>query len=177
MRNEDKFTEKVNLFFRIHPNDEPKRYKEFENIPNLHIELAGHAMQRIANNQLKVEMDKNDLDNLYYSLKYTDININCRSSLNLETSIYDTPSINLALYGYLPRYYVDWYLPLIKSGGIKLVATEEELRNAINTYLKNPTLDSAGRKKILESHVVFFDGLSYNRSVEAIEQIVKNLSI
>jgi len=173
---ENKFNEPVNLFFRIHPNDEPERYKKYEGIPNVHIELAGHSVKGVANNQLKVEMDENDLDNLYYSLKYTDININFRSSLNLETVIYDTPSINLALYGYRPRYHVDWYMPLVESGGIKLVATEEELKTAINNYLENPKLDSEGRKKIFDEYIGFRDGLSYQRSVEAIEKIASGIN-
>lgn len=166
------FAEKVNLFFRIHPNDEPERYKEFANIPNLHIELAGHAKETLANNSLKVEMNEADLDNLYYSLKYTDININFRSSLSLETTIYDTPCVNLALYNYANRYHVDWYIPLLESGGIKLVTTDGELKQAVNDYLKNPKLGSDGRKKILENYVGFFDGLSYQRSVAAIEKII-----
>lgn len=175
MRTDDKFIEPVNLFFRIHPNDEPERYKEFEGIPNLRVELAGRPVKAITNNQLKVEMDENDLDNLCYSLKYTDININFRSSLNLETAIYDTPSINLALYGYLPRYYVDWYIPIVESGGIKLVATEDELRQAVNDYLKNPKLDSEGRKKIFDNYVGFRDGLSYARSVAVIDKIMQKI--
>ena len=167
--------EPINLFFRIHPNDEPHRYKKFENIPNLRVELAGRAVNAVSNNQLKVEMDESDLDNLYYSLKYTDINVNFRSSLNLEAAIYDQPSINLALHGYLPRYHVDWYIPLVESGGLKLVNSEEELREAINSYLKNPKLDSASRKKIFDDYIGFRDGLSYQRSVKAIEEIVKRV--
>lgn len=169
---ENQFGEAVNLFFRIHPNDEPDRYKKYAGIANLRVELAGQTVTAVSNNQLKVEMDENDLDNLYYSLKYTDININFRSSLNLETAIYDTPSINLALYGYLPRYHVDWYIPLVESGGIKLVTTEEELKRAINNYLKNPKSDSEGRRKIFDDYINFSDGLSYKRSVAAIEKIV-----
>lgn len=169
------FVEPLNLFFRIHPNDEPKRYEEFKNVPNLHIEMAGHSLNALLNTAIKVEMNKSDLDNLYYSLKYTDININFRSSLNLETVIYGTPSINLALYGYLPRYHVDWYIPIVESGGIKLVTTEEELKSAISGYLKNPTKDSTGRKKIYNEYVIFSDGLSYQRSVAAIEKIVSEL--
>ena len=173
MSKNKEFIEPINIFLRIHPNDNPTRYEEFKNIPGVHVELAGKSVNSVDNNQLKVEMDENDLDNLYYSLKYTDININFRSSLNLEAAIYDTPCINLALYGYLPRYYVDWYLPLVESGGIKLVVIEEDLKQSIDKYLENPKLDSAGRKKIYENYIGFSDGLSYQRSVAAIEKILQ----
>ncbi len=171
MRDAGEFSEPVNLLFRLHPNDEPQRYKEFSGIENLHIESAGRALNAILNTHIKVEMDENDLDNLRYSLKYCDLNINFRSSLNLEAAIYDMPSINLALYGYKPRYYVDWFIPIVESGSIKLVTTEAELKDSVNEYLKNPKLDSEGRKKIMDSHVGFYDGKSFERSVLAIEEI------
>lgn len=171
------FQENVNLFFRLHPNDDPAKYKDFPALKNLRLEMAGHPMNALPNNSLKVEMDEEDLANLRYSLKYTDININCRSSLNLETSIYNKPSINLALYNYLRRYYVDWYLPIVESGGVKLVTTDEELKAAINGYLQNPAKDSEGRKKIFDDYVIFSDGKSYQRSVEAIDKIVSAITL
>ena len=175
MRDSDEFSEPVNLLFRLHPNDEPQRYKAFSGMKNVHIESAGRALNALLNTHVKVEMDENDLDNLRYSLKYCDLNINFRSSLNLEASIYDMPSINLALHGYLPRYHVDWYIPIVETGGLKLVTAETQLRDAVNAYLKNPKLDSEGRKKILSSHVGFYDGLSYQRSVDAIEEVIKRV--
>ncbi len=172
MRESGELAQNVNLFFRIHPNDEAEYYKEYQGLKNIHVELAGHTKEKAPGSGQKIEMDEKDLDNLRHSFQYTDININFRSSLNLESSIYDQPCIDLALENYRERYWVDWYIPLVESGGLKLVSTEEELRKAINDYLKNPKLDSSGRKKIFDDYIGFRDGLSYQRSVDAISKIV-----
>lgn len=169
---ENAFGEPVNLFIRLHPNDSLEKYKEFEGIDNVHIELPGKQKNKTSSGGHKIEMDKDDLDNLRYSLKYTDININFRSSLSLETTIYNKPIINIALDNYANRYYVDWYIPIIESKGVKLVTTENELDKAIMDYLKNPGTDMEGRKKIFNEYIGFSDGLSYKRSVEMLDKIV-----
>lgn len=173
MREEKKLCEDVNIFIRLHPNDIQEKYREFQGLKNTYIELAGKPLDPTGSSPHKIEMDESDLDNLRYSLKYTDININFRSSLSLEATIYDQPIINIALYDYANRYNVDWYIPIIKSGGVKLVTTAEELNQAINDYLTNPKLDNEGRKKIFSDYVIFNDGESYKRSVRAIQQILK----
>ena len=173
MRQNQEFRENVNLFIRLHPNDVLEKYAEFQNIKNLHIELPGKSFKSTGSSSHKIEMDEADLDNLRYSLKYTDVNINFRSSLSLEAAIYDQPVINVALESYANRYHVDWYIPIIQSGGVRLVTSNDELKNAINQYLKNPTLNSEGRKKIFNEYVGFSDGLSYERSLKAVGDIIE----
>lgn len=173
---ENAFGEPVNLLIRLHPNDSLEKYKEFEGINNVHIELPGKQKNKTSSGGHKIEMDKVDLDNLRYSLKYTDININFRSSLSLEATIYDKPIINLALFDYANRYHVDWYIPIIESGGVRLVTTEDELNKAIIDYLNHPEKDKDGRKKIFNDYIEFSDGLSYKRSAEAVEHILKTIS-
>lgn len=169
---ENSFVEPVNLFIRLHPNDSIEKYKEFEGIENVHIELPGKQKKKTSSGGHKIEMDKEDLDNLRYSLKYTDVNINFRSSLSLEATIYNKPIINIALDNYANRYHVDWYIPILESNGVKLVKTEEELYKAITDYLENPEIDTEGRKKIFNDYIGFSDGLSYKRSVEILDKII-----
>ncbi|MEK7117365.1 MAG: CDP-glycerol glycerophosphotransferase family protein [Patescibacteria group bacterium] len=173
---ENAFGEPVNLFIRLHPNDSLEKYKEFEGINNVHIELPGKQKNKTVSGGHKIEMDEEDLNNLRYSLKYTDININFRSSLSLEATIYDKPIINIALDNYANRYHVDWYIPIIESGGVRLVTTEDELNKAIIDYLNHPEKDKDGRKKIFNDYIGFSDGLSYKRSAEAVEHILKTIS-
>lgn len=168
----DQLKENVNIFIRLHPNDLPEKYKELNGIKNLHIELAGKPVKKLTSTGHKIELDETDLENLRYSLKYTDVNINFRSSLTLESTIYNKPIINIALYDYTNRYNVDWYIPIIKSNGITLVKSTEELTEAINKYLENPELNSLGREKIFADYIGFTDGLSFKRSVDFIEKII-----
>ncbi|MEK7564662.1 MAG: hypothetical protein AAB501_00275 [Patescibacteria group bacterium] len=160
----------VNLFIRIHPLDIYDNYREFFNMPDLYIEPAGRSGSKA------VEMNYQDLLNLKYSLKYTDLNINYASTISIEACIFDKPIINI---GYLDRfklaYEFNHYIPIYKSGAVRLAKTDEALKDLINLYLADPSLDGANRKKIVLDYVIFLDGLSYKRSVDALEQIIKSV--
>lgn len=173
IRNQLNQNNQFNILLRLHPNDSAKNYEEFLGMENFHIELPGKVIQsEDIGRGYKVEMNTEDLSNLRYSLKYTDLNVNFRSSISLEATIYDKPIINLALYGYAQYYQMDHYIPILNSGGIKLVESPEALKEAINLYLKNPALDREGRKKIFDVYIGFKDGLSYKRSVETLAEMV-----
>jgi len=156
----------VNLFIRIHPLDMPENYKEFSGLPDLSIEKAGTVGEAG-----KVEMSYQDLLNLKYSLKYTDLNINYASTISIEACIFDKPIINI---GYLDRfalaYEFNHYKPIVESGAVRVAKTDVDLPRLINMYLKNPGLDRQGRKKIVADYVEFTDGLSYKRSADFLEK-------
>lgn len=157
----------VNLFIRIHPLDLPENYNEFKNVPDLYIDIAG-----IGGARGKVEMSYEDLLNLKYSLKYSDLNINYASTITIESCIFDVPIINI---GFLDRfalaYEFNHYEPIYKSGAVRLVKTDDELPKFINMYLDNSALDREHRKKIVADYVQFTDGLSYKRSVDLLVNI------
>ena len=176
LRGEKKISQDVNILIRLHPNDLIEKYDKFKNLKNVHIELAGKLKNKTSSSNHKIEMDESDLINLRLSLKYTDVNINFRSSLSLEATIYDKPIINIALHNFSNRYDVDWYIPIIQSGGVKLVTTTEELCSAINEYLENPDTDKLGRQKIFNDYITFSDGLSYKRNVDITEKIIQEIT-
>ncbi|MDP3800077.1 MAG: hypothetical protein Q8Q90_01505 [bacterium] len=159
----------VNLFIRIHPLDIYDNYKEFLNVPDLCIESSGKYFGK------SVEMNYQDLLNLKYSLKYTDLNINYASTISIEACIFDKPIINI---GFLDRfklaYEFNHYAPIYKSGAIRLAKTDKDLKDLINLYLTDPTVDKVNREKIASEYVIFFDGLSYKRSVDILEQIINH---
>ena len=74
-------------------------------------------------------MNYQDLLNLKYSLKYTDLNINYASTISIEACIFDKPIINI---GYLDRfklaYEFNHYIPIYKSGAVRLAKTDEALK-------------------------------------------------
>lgn len=158
----------TNLFIRIHPLDIYNNYKEFLNIPDLCIESSGKYFGK------SVEMSYQDLLNLKYSLKYTDLNINYASTISIEACIFDKPIINI---GYIDRfklaYEFNHYAPIYKSGAVRLAKTDEDLKDLISLYLADPSLDKINRKTIVSGYVIFLDGLSYKRSVDALEQVIK----
>ena len=158
----------VNLFIRTHPLDLYKNYEEFYKVPDLYIEKAG---QEIDGN---VEMNYQDLLNLKYSLKYTDLNINYASTITIEACVFDKPIINI---GFIDRFALAYefshYKPIYDSGAVRLAKTDEDLPKLINAYLADPKLDSDRRDKIVKDYVGYTDGLSYKRSVDFLEKIIQ----
>ncbi|TSC89644.1 MAG: hypothetical protein G01um10143_134 [Parcubacteria group bacterium Gr01-1014_3] len=157
----------TNLFIRIHPLDLPENYDEFRGAPDLYIEKAG-----VGGSRGKVEMSYDDLLNLKYSLKYSDLNINYASTITIESSIFDVPVINI---GFLDRFALAYefthYEPIYQSGAVRLVKTDDELPKFINMYLADSGLDREYRKKIVDEYAQFTDGLSYKRSVDFLEEL------
>lgn len=156
----------VNLLIRVHPLDLIENYSEFKNIPDLCVERSGKEM----------EMSYDDLLNLKYSLKYTDLNINYASTITIEACIFGKPVINI---GYLDRfalaYDFDHYRPIYESGAIKLAKTDDDLPRLINLYLENPARDHEQRLAIVDKYVQFTDGLSYMRSVDLLDRCLGEL--
>ena len=174
LRSVDELGENFNILVRLHPRDDFQYYKKFENLKNVHVENAG-KLKNLRGAQLhKVEMDKEDLDNLRKTLLYSDLAVNFRSSLTLETCIYDLPTINLAYNGYELYYQMDHYIPIIKRGVVRLAHDEKEFIQLAKEYLKNPRLDSEARQQLAKDYVPFQDGLSYKRSVDFLEKIIQD---
>lgn len=158
----------VNFLIRTHPLDLIENYSEFKDIPDFCIERSGK----------EVEMSYDDLLNLKYSLKYTDLNINYASTITIEACVFDKPVINI---GYMDRFALAYefthYQPIYESGAVKLAKTDEDLPVLINRYLDHPELERDQRLAIVDKYVQFTDGFSYKRSVDALNEIFQSLNI
>ena len=56
----------------------------------------------------------------------------------------------------------------------RVAQNESELRQNINAYLKDPSLDSAERRKFIEDEVTFTNGTSGKRTAEFILKILES---
>lgn len=163
----------VNIFVRIHPRDEYDNYKEFFNYKDFYFEKAGHEIID-ENGNKNIEMDQKDLLNLKYSLKYSDININYASTISIEACVFNKPIINIGYAGiYAMAYNFDHYKHVYKSGAVMLAKTESDLGDYINIYLEDQSKDFENRRKVFDSFFDFKDGLSYKRSVDFLDKIIK----
>lgn len=165
----------VNIFIRIHPLDNPENYREFSDIKDFYVEKAGHEVTDGCGGK-KIEMSYDDLLNLKYSLKYTDVNINYASTISIEACIFDKPIINI---GYIDRFALAYqfthYQPIVDSGAVKVAKTDDDLPKLINMYLQNPAVDRDGRRKIVKDYVQFTDGLAYKRNVDYLDNIMRHV--
>ncbi len=176
LRDKNIFGEDLNIYVRTHPRDEVGNYKKFSGIRNLHIEHAGTIKDKQRGQLNRTEMDEDDLNNLRQTLLYSDVAINFRSTITLETFIYDIPTINLAYNGYSLYYQMDHYIPIIKEAAVKLVTDTDSFVSAMKKYLNNSSLDREKRRKILDQEIPYRDGLSYKRNVDFIETALQNLN-
>ena len=99
-----------------------------------------------------------DVRELSATLKYSDVIVNCGSTMILDAACFDTPVIGLAFGGDLPEtnwkfeksiFARDHLHKVLKTGGLRLARSEQELVDALNAYLKDRSLDREGRKRIV----------------------------
>ena len=98
-------------------------------------------------------------------LKHSAVVINMFSTLNIEASIFDVPTVNAAFQFHHKRPPGDKMARfdltydeiqthnqrIIRSGGTVVVHSAEKMIENIQYYLKNPTLCAGGRKRIVNS--------------------------
>lgn len=177
---EEHFVYPCQLLVRFHP-----AYKsgdeELEKLPNVVCYRPGQQ-DKDSRDVLRGswEFDHTETRLLASTLLHSDVSINCGSTVSIEAAYFDTPIINIEyennsqpFWTGVHRYYTrEHYRPLVESGGVRLVKSEEELIAQINKYLKDKTLDAAGRREIKMKQCYKVDGRAAERIVEF---IVKNL--
>ncbi len=166
----------VNLLVRVHPMDVFASYEGLLAYKGVCVERAGKEITD-ARGRKAVEMDAEDFLNLKATLMYTDLNINFKSTITLESFLFDKPVINF-INPTLPfqnKHYFDpssYYAPIMKENSIFLAKDKNELLVGINHYLKNPQKDSDNRKRVANLFFAFRDGLSYKRNVDFLDRII-----
>ncbi len=156
----------VNFIVRPHPFDDAGWYRRFSGEPDVFVE--GVSSQKTP---------PDPFTNLMATLAYSDININHKSTISLESFIYDKPVINFLdpAAKFQKKHYYDpssYYYPLIREGATRLVRDDAEMTAAINEYLADPKKDSANRQRVADKFFAFRDGRSYRRNVDFIGKII-----
>lgn len=117
------------------------------------------------------EISRDDEDRLINSLHWSDLVVSHLSTMCIDAAFFDKPIIVIGtsftkhIYWDVIKYYHDYEhpQPIIKSGGVRIVNSKEELLSWVSAYLRNPSLDAQGRKIIVREQVQFSDGRSTER--------------
>ncbi len=110
-------------------------------------------------------MKDSDIPKLASLLKYSEVVINMFSTLNIEASIFDTPAINVAFDfehksppgSKIARFNIHYdevqthNQRIVKSGGVSMARSTEDMIQQISNYLDNPNSEADGRRRIVES--------------------------
>ena len=188
----DELVEPSQLLIRLHPShfqDKPRIFaEERERIFGLEKQYPNvHVVKPVALGGSLGYYGGEDMDEKSSMMAHSDVLVTVYSTMVVETAVHDTPIVAAVID--IPG---GWNKPKKFSLSLKkignwpthkrfrdaragrIASNEKELCEVINLYLKNPSLDSAERRKFVEDEITFTDGTSGKRTAEYILKIVEN---
>lgn len=171
------------LIVRMHPAYKSE-VEVVRGMPGVIIDIPGTPDFTVNPWKADYEFGEKDLQDLATLLTHSDVGINSGSTITLESVVFDLPTILVDFDAYHPNV-VYWKsarrllrrehcIPLVESGGVAIAHTEQQLIDAINMYLENPTLHHEGRKKIVSEECYVIDGKTRFRIAEFLIEKVKD---
>jgi hypothetical protein len=112
---------------------------------------------------------------------HADLNVNFGSTMSLDFAVHDKPVVNAAfdvanppcfgmpLYEFCLQF--DHYRPVAELGASRFARTADELAQHVNAYLDDPSLDRAGRQRLVDLEVGHPPGGATARIVETLRRI------
>ncbi len=190
----DALVEPSQLLVRLHPShfqDKPKIFAdERERIFALEKQYPDvHVVKPIALGGSLGYYSGEDMDEKSSMMAHSDVLVTVYSTMVVETAVHDTPIVTAVID--VPG---GWNVPKKFSLSLKKIGNwpthkrfrdakagrvahnESELRDILNAYIKNPSLDAAERRKFIEDEITFTDGTSGKHTAEFILRILSNKS-
>ncbi len=188
----DSVAEPSQLLIRLHPShfqDKPKIFAE-ERARVFDLEKKYphvHVVQPVALGGSLGYYGGEDMDEKSSMMAYSDVVVTVYSTMLVETAIHDTPMIAATIdipggwnkpkkFSLSLKQIGDWpthqRFRLANAG--RVANDENELRNALNLYLKDKSVDSRQRRKFVEDEITFTDGTSGKRTAEFILKVLNS---
>ena len=182
----DSLAEPSQLLIRLHPShfqDKPKIFaEERQRVFDLEKKYPHvHVVQPVALGGSLGYYGGEDMDEKSSMMAYSDVVVTVYSTMLVETAVHDTPMIAATIdvpggwnkpnkFSLSLKEIGDWpthqRFRWAKAG--RVATNENELRDALNLYLKDRTVDSAERRKFVEDEITFTDANSGKRTAEFI---------
>ncbi len=125
----------------------------------------------------QVRPTREDVAELANLVRHADVNVNMASTMSLDFAIADTPVVNLAWDATDPPvhgrpvdelyYRFDHYRAVVDAGAVRLARSPAELAAHVGAYLEDPSLDRAGRRRIVELELGIAPGAATASLVQA----------
>ncbi len=188
----DALAEPSQLLIRLHPShfqDKPKIFAD-ERAQVFELEKKYphvHVVQPVALGGSLGYYGGEDMDEKSSMMAYSDVVVTVYSTMLVETAVHDTPMIAATLdvpggwnkpnkFSLSLKEIGDWpthqRFRWAKAG--RVAKDENELRDALNLYLKDRTVDAKERRKFVEDEVTFTDATSGQRTAEFILKILNS---
>ena len=188
----DSLAEPSQLLIRLHPShfqDKPRIFaEEREWIFELQTKYPHvHVVKPVALGGSLGYYGGEDMDEKSSMMAHSDVLVTVYSTMVVETAVHDTPIVAAVIDvpgGWNVR--KKYSLSLKKIGNWpthkrfrdaragRVAESESELRDILNAYLKDPTLDAAERRKFIEDEITFTDGTSGRRTAELILKVLNS---
>ena len=188
----DELSEPSQLLIRLHPShfqEKPRIFaEERERIFALEKQYPNvHVVKPVALGGSLGYYGGEDMDEKSSMMSHSDILVTVYSTMVVETAVHDTPivaavidvpggwnkpgkfSLSLKKIGNWPT-----HKRFRDARAGRVVSNEKELCEAIDLYLKNPSLDAAERRKFIEDEITFTDGTSGKRTADYILKILNS---
>lgn len=173
------------LLVRLHPaykSDDQHLY----NIPGIKVVRPGVPSSEWGAPRFDFEFREEDTRELAATLRWSDVAINSGSTMTIDAACFDTPIINIAFDGreHEPKpersarrlLEKEHYLPIVQSGGVRIVGDEGDLVEELNAYLSDRGRDAEGRRRVVREQCYRMDGKSGARIASYILGMMKELS-
>jgi glycosyltransferase involved in cell wall biosynthesis len=163
----------VQLLVRLHQLDRMDRYRELVGLPGVAFDQAGRAPQGAYHDR---DFDAAQSERLADTLRHADVVVNAASSISIDAAAVGTPVVcvdfdaspGTPYHRSVTRFYdFTHQRPVVESGGVARVRSPAEMVAAIRRYLDDPTLDAAGRRRLVREQCHALDGGSGRRVGDA----------
>lgn len=175
--------EPADLLVRLHPRDEMRHYDPYIGRPHVVVEKAFRRTAARSGDGMEVDFMAEDTRHLADTLSHSDVVLNVASTLAIESSIFDTPVINIGFDGQpgSNQALMEWHYgsthfqKVVRSGAVRIAQSSGEMVDLINGYLADPSQDAAGRRRIVSEQCEFTDGRSAERvAAEIVSQLISS---
>lgn len=169
--------EPCDLLVRVHPRDDLRRYDRYRGVPHVTVEKPFRESARAGDGHA-VDVTVDNTRHLADTMRHSDVVLNVASTIAIEAAIFDTPVVNIAfddrdadarpfLESPLRYYSYTHYQQIVRTGAVRIAKTAAEMIDLVNAYLRDRSLDAAGRRRVVEEQCEFTDGRSAERIAQA----------
>ncbi len=178
------------LLIRLHPShfqDKPKIFAdERAQVFDLEKKYSNvHVVQPVALGGSLGYYGGEDMDEKSSMMAYSDVLVTVYSTMLVETAVHDTPMIAATIdtpggwnkpkkFSLSLKEIGDWptHKRFREAKAGRVARDKDELRDALNLYLKDKTIDSKERRQFIEDEITFIDATSGKRTAEFILKIL-----
>lgn len=124
------------------------------------------------------EISKEDDKELVLALRHADVVVTFQSTISVDAAVFGKPSVIVRFdslersgvyWDSVRRYYdYDYYAEYAKTGELKFADNSKELKKMAMDYLKNPSLNKEGVRRIVKTQAYLADGQSAKRLADVI---------